>query len=161
MQFIADYLVEKGHMHDLRSDVYQQIMLDTTTPVEKVRKLLDWLATRPSSVFWSFQRALGHDRLRKEAVHWLALGVTDNEVRELTEYAKGMAMPDKLALMSCRSVLKAREETAQVLQSEGRVADERGACQGQDNGYGQNHGQRLPFVVGGSEEGFRKAVVQF
>ena len=108
VQFIADYLVEQGHMHDLRSDVYQQIRLDTTTPLEKVRKLLDWLATQPSTVFWSFQRALGHDCLRQEAVHRLA--VTDKEVRELTEYVQGMCMPDKLALMSCRSVLKAREE---------------------------------------------------
>ena len=108
VQFIADYLVEQGHMHDLRSDVYQQIRLDTTTPLEKARKLLDWLATLPSSVFWSFQRALGHDRLRQEAVHRLA--VTDKEMRELTEYVQGMALPDKLALMSCRSVLKAREE---------------------------------------------------
>ena len=44
VQIILDYLVEKGHMHLLRTNVYQEISLETTTSLDKARKLLDWLA---------------------------------------------------------------------------------------------------------------------
>ena len=53
---VLDYLVEKGKIDPLESDVYQEIMLDTTAPLQKARKLLiwPWLATQPPNVFWSF-----------------------------------------------------------------------------------------------------------
>ena len=112
---ILDYLVDKGKFDPLRSEVYQEIMLDTTAPLQKARKLLDWLATQPPAVFWSFQHAIRQDRLQTEAVHGLT--VSDKEMRELRERVNDMSLPEKLNLMSCRSVLKAREELQKFYRS--------------------------------------------
>ena len=114
---ILDYLVEKGKIDTLRSEVYQEIMLDTTVPLQRARKLLAWLATQPSDVFWSFQHAIRQDRLKTEAVHRLA--VSDKEMRDLMERVKNMSLPERLALdlMSCRGVLKAREQLRKTYRS--------------------------------------------
>ena len=103
---VLDYLVDKGHIDPLRSLVYQEIMLDTTAPLQKARKLLDWLSSQPPAVFWTFQHAIRQDRT--EAIHRLAVG--DEEMKELMEFVKGMSLPEKLGLMSSQAVLKAREE---------------------------------------------------
>ena len=125
---ILDSLVDQGRIDPLRSDVYQEIMLDTTAPLQKARKLLDWLTTQPPTTFWSFQRAIRQDRLRTEAVHRLA--VSDKEVRELTEYVKCMSLPDKLTLMSCDSVLKAREELQKFYRSRDKLLMSAGLAKG-------------------------------
>ena len=124
---ILDYLVDKGKIDPLR-DVYQEIMLDTTTNVQKVRKLLDWLATQPPAVFWSFQHAIRQDRLQTEAVHGLA--VSDKEMRELRERVNDMSLPEKLNLMSCRSVLKAREELQKFYRSRDKLLMSAGLAKG-------------------------------
>ena len=100
------HLVDKGHIDPLRSLVYQEIMLDTTAPLQKAGKLLDWLSSRPPAVFWAFQHAIRQDRT--EAIHRLA--VRDEEMKELMEFVKGMSLPEKLGLISSQAVLKAREE---------------------------------------------------
>ena len=125
---ILDYLVDQGRLDPLRSLVYQEIMLDTTAPLQKARKLLDWLTTQPPAVFWSFQRAIRQERLRTEAVHRLA--VSDKEIRELTEYVKSMSLPDKLYLMSCGSVLKAREELQKFYRSRDKLLMSAGLAKG-------------------------------
>ena len=107
VQFIVDYLVEKGHMHDLRSNVYQQIRLDTTTPLEKARKLLDWLATQPPAVFWTFQQALRQDNLKSEAVHSCA--VSGEEMKDLVELSRRTPLSREPNLSS-PSVLKTCEQ---------------------------------------------------
>ena len=124
---ILDYLVDKGKIDPLR-DVYQEIMLDTTPPVQKARKLLDWLATQPPGVFWSFQHAICQDRLQTEAVHGLA--VSDKEMRELRERVNDMSLPEKLNLMSCRSVLKAREELQKFYRSRDKLLMSAGLAKG-------------------------------
>ena len=124
---ILDYLVDKGKIDPLR-DVYQEIMLDTTVPVQKARKLLDWLATQPPAVFWSFQHAIRQDRLRTEEVHGLA--VSDEEMRELRERVKDMPLPEKLNLTSCRSVLKAREELQKFYRSRDKLLMSAGLAKG-------------------------------
>ena len=124
---ILDYLVDKGKIDPLR-DVFQEIMLDTTTDVQKARKLLDWLATQPPAVFWSFQHAIRQDRLRTEAVHGLA--VSDKEMRELRERVNDMSLPEKLNLMSCRSVLKAREELQKFYRSRDKLLMSAGLAKG-------------------------------
>ena len=124
---ILDYLVDKGKIDPLR-DVYQEIMLDTTAPVQKARKLLDWLATQPPAVFWSFQHAIREDRLQTEAVHGLA--VSDKEMRELRERVNDMSLPEKLNLMSCRSVLKAREELQKFYRSRDKLLMSAGLAKG-------------------------------
>ena len=124
---ILDYLVDKGKIDPLR-DVYQEIMLDTTTNVQKARKLLDWLATQPPAVFWSFQHAIRQDRLQTEVVHGLA--VSDKEMRELRERVNDMSLPEKLNLMSCRSVLKAREELQKFYRSRDKLLMSAGLAKG-------------------------------
>ena len=124
---ILDYLVDKGKIDPLR-DVYQEIMLDTTPPVQKARKLLDWLATQPPEVFWSFQHAIRQDRLQTEVVHGLA--VSDKEMRELRERVNDMSLPEKLNLMSCRSVLKAREELQKFYRSRDKLLMSAGLAKG-------------------------------
>ena len=112
---ILDYLVEKGKIDPLESDVYQEIMLDTTPPLQKARKLLDWLATQPPDAFWSFQHAIRQDRLQTEAVHRLA--VSEKEMRDLMERVKSMSLPETLDLMSRCGVLKAREQQRKTYRS--------------------------------------------
>ena len=124
---ILDYLVDKGKIDPLR-DVYQEIMLDTTTNVQKARKLLDWLATQAPAVFWSFQRAIRQDRLQTEVVHGLA--VSDKEMRELRERVNDMSLPEKLNLMSCQSVLKAREELQKFYRSRDKLLMSAGLAKG-------------------------------
>ena len=128
VQFIADYLVEKGHMHDLRSDVYQQIRLETTTPLEKVLKLLNWLSTQPPAVFWTFQHALRLDRLKSEAVHRYA--VSDEEMKELVGRVMSMSLPEKLNLINCPSVLKAREQLRKSYRSMDKLLMSAGLAKG-------------------------------
>ena len=127
---ILDYLVDKGKIDPLRSEVYQEIMLDTTVPMQKARKLLAWLATQPSDVFWSFQHAIRQDRLKAEAVHRLA--VSDKEMRDLMERVKSMSLPERLALdlMSCRGVLKAREELRKTYRSRDELLMSAGLAKG-------------------------------
>ena len=124
---ILDHLVDKGKINPLR-DVYQEIMLDTTTNVQKARKLLDWLATQPPAVFWSFQHAIRQDRLRTEAVHGLA--ISDKEMRELRERVNDMSLPEKLILMRCGSVLKAREELQKFYRSRDKLLMSAGLAKG-------------------------------
>ena len=124
---ILDYLVDKGKIDPLR-DVYQEIMLDTTTNVQKARKLLDWLTTQPPAVFWSFQHAIRQDRLQTEVVNGLA--VSDKEMRELRERVNDMSLPEKLNLMSCRSVLKAREELQKFYRSRDKLLMSAGLAKG-------------------------------
>ena len=104
---ILDYLVEKEHIDPL-GDVYQEIVLDTTVPLQKARKLLDWLSSQPPAVFWAFQHAIRQERLQTEAIHRLA--VSEIEMRELMELAEDMSPAEKLSLMGGRSVLKACNE---------------------------------------------------
>ena len=125
---ILDYLVEKGKIDPLESDVYQEIMLDTTAPLQKARKLLDWLATQPPDVFWSFQHAIRQDCLQTEAVHRLA--VSDKEMRDLMELVKNMSLPERLDLMSCRGVLKAREELRKTYRSRDELLMSAGLAKG-------------------------------
>ena len=125
---ILDYLVAQGKIDPLR-DVYQEIMLDTTTNVRKSRKLLDWLETQPPAVFWSFQHAIRQDRLRTEAVHGLA--VSDKEMRVLRDRVDDMSLPEKLSNpMSCRSVLKAREELQKFYRSRDKLLMSAGLAKG-------------------------------
>ena len=114
---ILDYLVSKGKIDPLR-DVYQEIMSDGTVPVQKARKLLDWLATQPPSVTWTFQHAIRQDRLRTEAVYGYV--VSDKEMRELVELAERLPLADKLRLTSCHSVLKAHEQLQKFYRSNDR-----------------------------------------
>ena len=125
---ILDYLVEKGKIDPLESDVYQEIMLDTTAPLQKARKLLDWLATQPPDVFWSFQHAIRQDRLKTEAVHRLA--VSEKEMRDLMELVKNMSLPETLDLMSCRGVLKAREDLRKTYRSRDKLLMSAGLAKG-------------------------------
>ena len=125
---ILDYLVDKGKIDPLRSEVYQEIMLDTTAPLQKARKLLDWLVTQPPDVFWSFQHAIRQDRLQTEAVHGLA--VSDKEMRDLMERVKNMSLPERLDLMSCRGVLKAREELRKTYRSRDKLLMSAGLAKG-------------------------------
>ena len=125
---ILDYLVEKGKIDTLESDVYQEIMLDTTAPVQKARKLLDWLATQPPDVFWSFQHAIRQDHLQGEAVHRLA--VSDKEMRDLMERVKSMPLPERLDLMSCRGVLKAHEQLRKTYRSRDKLLMSAGLAKG-------------------------------
>ena len=115
---ILDYLVTKGRIDPDRSEVYQEIMLDTTVPLQKARKLLDWLSTQPPDVFWTFQKAISQSSLQTYAVHRLV--VRDEEIKELMALVTDMSLSDRLGLLSCRSVLKAREE----LQKSYRSMDE-------------------------------------
>ena len=125
---ILDHLVDKGKIDPLRSDVYQEIMLDTTASLQKARKLLDWLATQPPDVFWSFQHAIRQDRLKGEAVHRLA--VSDKEMRDLMERVKNMSLPERLDLMSCCGVLKAREELRKTYRSRDKLLMSAGLAKG-------------------------------
>ena len=125
---ILDYLVEKGKIDTLESDLYQEIMLDTTAPLQKARKLLDWLATQPPDVFWSFQHAIRQDCLQTEAVHRLA--VSDKDMRDLMELVKNMSLPERLDLMSCRGVLKAREELRKTYRSRDELLMSAGLAKG-------------------------------
>ena len=127
---ILDYLADKGKFDPLRSDVYQEIMLDTTAPLQKARKLLDRLAiaTQPPAVFWSFQHAIRQDRLQTEAVHGLA--VSDKEMREFRERVNDTSLPEKLNLLSCRSVLKAREELQKFYRSRDKLLMNAGLSKG-------------------------------
>ena len=124
---ILDYLVEKEQIDPLR-DVYQEIMSDGTVPVQKARKLLDWLATQPPSVFWTFQHAIRQDRLRTEAVHRLA--VSDKEMRELIELVERLPLADRLGLMSCRSALKAHEQLQKFYRSNDHLLMSAGLAKG-------------------------------
>ena len=125
---ILDYLVEKGKIHPFESDVYQEIMLDTTAPLQKARKLLDWLGTQPPDVFWTFQHAIRQDCLQTEAVHRLA--VSDKEMRDLMERVKNMSLPERLDLMSCRGVLKAREQLQKTYRSRDEMLMSAGLAKG-------------------------------
>ena len=125
---ILDYLVDKGKIDPLRSDVYQEIMLDTTTPLQKARKLLDWLSTRPPDVFWAFQHAIRQDRVQTDAVHRLA--VSEEEMRELVERVKNMSLPETLDLMNCGGVLKAREELGKTYRSRDQLLMSAGLAKG-------------------------------
>ena len=130
VQIILDYLVEKGHMHLLRTNVYQEISLETTTSLDKARKLLDWLATQPSSTFWAFQDALRQERLKTEAIHRLA--VSDKEMRELMELVVHMSPSERLDLVSCHSpsVLKAREKLQKTYRSKNELLMRAGLSKG-------------------------------
>ena len=125
---ILDHLVDKGKIDLLRSEVYQEIMLDTTAPLQKARKLLDWLATQPPDIFWSFQHAIRQDRLKGEAVHRLA--VSEKEMRDLMERVKSMPLPERLDLMSCRGVLKAREQLRKTYRSRDKLLMSAGLAKG-------------------------------
>ena len=125
---ILDYLVDKGKIDPLRSEVYQEIMLDTTVPLQKARKLLTWLAKQPAEVFWTFQHAIRQDRLQAEAVHRLA--VREEEMRHLMELVKNMSLPETLDLMSCRGVLKAREELRKTYRSRDELLMSTGLAKG-------------------------------
>ena len=125
---ILDYLVEKGKIDPLESDVYQEIMLDTTAPLQKARKLLDWLATQPPDVFWSFQHVIRQDSLKTEAVHRLA--VSEKDMRDLMERVQSMSLPETLDLMSCHGVLKAREELRKTYRSRDEVLMSAGLAKG-------------------------------
>ena len=125
---ILDYLVDKGKIDLLRSEVYQVIMLDTTVPLQKAQKLLAWLATQPPDVFWTFQHAIRQDSLQTEAVHRLA--VSDKEMRDLMERVKSMSLPERLDLMSCPGVLKAREELRKTYRSRDKLLMSAGLAKG-------------------------------
>ena len=125
---ILDYLVDRGKIDPLRSEVYQEIMLDTTVPLQKARKLLAWLATQPSDVFWSFQYAIRQDCLQTEAVHRLA--VSDKEMRDLMERVKNISMPERLDLKICRGVLKAREQLRKTYRSRDELLMSAGLAKG-------------------------------
>ena len=127
---ILDYLVDKGKIDPLRSEVYQEIMLDTTVPLQKARKLLAWLAKQPTEVFWSFQHAIRQDSLQTEAVHRLA--VSDKEMRDLMELVKNMSLPEPLDLMSSvgRGVLKAREQLRKTYRSRDELLMSAGLAKG-------------------------------
>ena len=125
---ILDYLVDKGKIDPLRSEVYQEIMLDTTVPLQKARKLLAWLATQPTDVFWTFQHAIRQDCLQTEAVH--QLGVSDKEMRDLIERVKNMSLPERLDLMSCRGVVKAREQLRKTYRSRDKLLMSAGLAKG-------------------------------
>ena len=125
---VLDHLVDKGKIDPLRSEVYQEIMLDTTPPVQKARKLLDWLATQPPDVFWTFQHAIRQDCLQTEAVHRLA--VSDKEMRDLMERVKNMSLPERLDLMSCRGVIKAREQLRKTYLSRDKLLMSAGLAKG-------------------------------
>ena len=83
-------------------------MYGSTVLCQKARKLLDWLAAQPPAVFWAFQQAIRRSDLPEGAVDGLV--VSDKEMREMVELVNDIPLSEKLALMSCRSVLKAREE---------------------------------------------------
>ena len=127
-QRFSDYLVDKGKIDPLRSEVYQEIMLDTTIPLQKARKLLAWLATQPTDVFWTFQHAIRQDCLQTEAVH--RLGVSDKEMRDLMERVKNMSLPERLDLMNCCGVLKAREQLRNTYRSRDELLMSAGLAKG-------------------------------
>ena len=119
---ILDFLVDTGRIESidpLRSDVYQEIMLDTTAPPQKARKRLDWLAAQPPDVFRIFLHAIRQDCLQTEAVHRLA--VSDNEMRELMELVECMSPSERVGLTCSRSVLKAREQLQKSYQSKDKL----------------------------------------
>ena len=112
---ILDHLVQEGHIDPLRSAVYQEIMSDATVPLQKARKLLDWLSSQPPTVFWTFLQAICQSGLPEEAVRQLV--VSDKEVRELTELAKHMPLSEKLSLVSGPAVVKVREKLQRFFRS--------------------------------------------
>ena len=125
---ILDRLVQKECINSIRSAVYQEIMSDSTVAVQKARKLLDWLCAQPASVFWSFQHAISDCGLSKETADQLA--VSDKEIRELSESVKKFSLAEKLALMSCHSVLNAREELVKFYRSRDELTMSSGLAKG-------------------------------
>ena len=125
---ILDHLVQRGCVSPLRSAVYQEVMSDSTVDVQKARKLLDWLCAQPASVFWSFQHAISQCGLPKETADRLA--VSDKEMRKLVESVKELSLAEKLTLMSCHSVLKAREELLKFYRSRDELTMSAGLAKG-------------------------------
>ena len=126
---ILDHLVQEGHIDPLRSAVYQEIMSDATVPLQKARKLLDWLSSQPSTVFWTFQQAICQSGLPEEDVQHLV--VSDKEIRELTDLVKsGMSVSDKLSLTSGRSVLNTRETLQKFYRSRDKLLMSAGLAKG-------------------------------
>ena len=125
---ILDYLVERGCIDPVRSDVYQEILSDTTVPVHKARKLIDWLATQPPDVFWTFQHAIRQDCLQTEAVQRLA--VSDKDMRELVELVERMSPSERLGLTCGRSVLKTREELRKSYRARDKLLMSAGLAKG-------------------------------
>ena len=103
---ILDYLVQKGHVNPLRSALYQEIMSGSIVPVQKARKLLDWLSTQPPTVFWAFQRAMRESS--GAAVPQLL--VTEREMKEMMDLVDVLSLSDKLRLSYGGAVFKVREE---------------------------------------------------
>ena len=125
---ILDHLVDKGKIDPLRSEVYQEIMLDTTVPLQKARKLLAWLAAQPPKAFWTFQHAIRQDCLQTEAVYRLA--VSEKEMRELMGHVKQLAIPEQLNLMRCHTVLKVREQQQKAYRSRDKLLMSAGLAKG-------------------------------
>ena len=125
---ILDHLVQEGHIDPLRSAVYQEIMSDATVPLQKARKLLDWLSAQPSTVFWTFQQAICQSGLPEEDVQHLL--VSDKEVRELTDLVKSMSVSDVLSLTSSRSVLNTRETLQKFYRSRDKLLMSAGLAKG-------------------------------
>ena len=125
---ILDVLVQKGHINPLRSVAYQQITSDSTVPVQKARKLLDWLSVQPPAVFWSFQHAIRHSALAAAVVERLV--VSDEEMRELSELVEGMSMSEKLSLARSPAVLAAREKLQKFYRSRDELVMSAGLAKG-------------------------------
>ena len=104
---VLTYLVQKGRIDPIQSAVYQEIESSATVPVQKARKLLDWLRAQSPVVFWAFQQAIVHSSLPHEAKR--ALVATRKETREMMSRVEAMSLSDKLSLRYSESVLKARE----------------------------------------------------
>ena len=106
---ILDFLVQRDHINPIQCLVYQQIMSDTTVPVMKARRLLDWLAASPTDVFWAFSRRC------VRAVYCTELCDTCLSLRarfgSWEWLVEGMSLSDRLKLSGGWSaVLKTREE---------------------------------------------------
>ena len=124
---IVDHLSQKGCIHPLRSEVYQQIMSEATVPVNKARLLLDWLAAQPPTVFWTFQHAL-RNVLPAEAAAQLM--VSDKELRELTNLVQHMSLSETLNLTCSGSVLKTRETLQKFYRSRDTLLMSAGLAKG-------------------------------
>ena len=155
---ILDHLVDKGKIDPLRSEVYQEIMLDTTAPLQKASqaaRLACNTATRRLLVIPA--RHSPRSSERRSGAWTCSLWQGDARPHGACEehVLAGKARSDELSWRT-----QGTRATAENLPVEGQVADERRTCEGQDDDHGQNLGQHLPFVIGGSEEGIWKAIVQ-
>ena len=103
---IADRLVQHGDIDPAMDEAYQFFVAVHTVPVEKARRFLDFLRTKPPETFDHFQSAL-----RELSGDFDDLVATDGNVHELKAELDSLPTFQRLSLELCipASVLEARK----------------------------------------------------